>query len=71
VILKDSELVRDISFSDSAIQLIVDEAASAIPKLASLLKEHGVDVLQIRQLQPSLEDVFIKLVQEAGERPRP
>lgn len=69
-ILKDAELVRDIEISNGAIRLIVDEAASAIPKLTSLLRGHGVEVLQIRQLQPSLEDVFIKLVQEAGERTR-
>jgi ABC-2 type transport system ATP-binding protein len=69
-ILKDSELVREIRSSDGCIQLIVDEAASAIPRLTSLLREHGVEVLQVRQLQPSLEDVFIKLVQEAGERTR-
>jgi ABC-2 type transport system ATP-binding protein len=69
-ILKDSELVREISASDGVIQLIVDEAASAIPRLTSLLREHGVEVLQVRQLQPSLEDAFIRLVQEAGERTR-
>jgi ABC-2 type transport system ATP-binding protein len=69
-ILKDSELVREISVSEGAIQLIVDEAASAIPRLTSLLRERGVEVLQVRQLQPSLEDVFIRLVQEAGERTR-
>jgi ABC-2 type transport system ATP-binding protein len=67
-ILKDSELVREIKSSSGGIQLIVDEAASAIPKLTSLLREHGVEVLQVRQLQPSLEDVFIKLVEDAGER---
>jgi len=70
-ILKDCELVREISISDGGIQLIVDEAASAIPRLTSLLREHGVEVLRIRQLQPSLEDVFIKLVQEDGEKSRP
>jgi ABC-2 type transport system ATP-binding protein len=69
-ILKDSELVREIHTSDGGIQLIVEEAASAIPRLTSLLREHGVEVLQVRQLQPSLEDVFIKLVEEAGERTR-
>jgi ABC-2 type transport system ATP-binding protein len=69
-ILKDSELVREINASDGGIQLIVDEAASAIPRLTSLLRERGVEVLQVRQLQPSLEDVFIRLVQEAGERTR-
>jgi len=69
-ILKDSELVREIHASDGGIQLIVEEAASAIPRLTSLLREHGVEVLQVRQLQPSLEDVFIKLVEEAGERTR-
>jgi len=70
-ILKSSALVREFSVSDGGIQLIVDEAASAIPKLTSLLKEHGVDVLRIRQLQPSLEDVFIKLVQKDSEKSRP
>jgi ABC-2 type transport system ATP-binding protein len=69
-ILKDSELVREIRTSDGGIQLIVEEAASAIPKLTSLLRERGVEVLQARQVQPSLEDVFIKLVEEAGERAR-
>jgi ABC-2 type transport system ATP-binding protein len=69
-ILKDSELVREIHACDGGIQLIVEEAASAIPRLTSLLREHGVEVLQVRQLQPSLEDVFIKLVEEAGERTR-
>jgi len=69
-ILKDSELVREIHASDEGIQLIVEEAASAIPRLTSLLREHGVEVMQVRQLQPSLEDVFIKLVEEAGERTR-
>jgi ABC-2 type transport system ATP-binding protein len=69
-ILKDSELVREVHTSDEGIQLTVEEAASAIPRLTSLLREHGVEVLQVRQLQPSLEDVFIKLVEEAGERTR-
>lgn len=69
-ILKDSELVREVHSSDGGIQLIVEEAASAIPRLTSLLRERGVEVLQVRQLQPSLEDVFIKLVEEGGERTR-
>jgi ABC-2 type transport system ATP-binding protein len=69
-VLKDSELIREIKTSDGGIQLIVDEAASAIPRVTSLLRERGIEVLQVRQLQPSLEDVFIKLVQEAGERKR-
>jgi ABC-2 type transport system ATP-binding protein len=69
-ILKDSELIRGISTSNGGIQLIVEEAASAIPRVTALLREHGVEVLQVRQVQPSLEDVFIKLVEEAGERTR-
>jgi ABC-2 type transport system ATP-binding protein len=70
MILKNSRLVREIKTSNGGIQLVVDEAASAIPKLTSLLREQGVEVLQVKQLQPSLEDVFIKLVEEAGERTR-
>jgi len=69
-VLKDSEFVRESSVSDGAIRLVVDEAASAIPKLTSFLKERGLEVLQIRQSQPTLEDVFIKLVQETGEESR-
>jgi ABC-2 type transport system ATP-binding protein len=69
-ILEGSDLVREITVANGAIQLIVDEAASAIPKLTSLLGERGVDVLQVRQLQPNLEDVFIKLVEETGDESR-
>lgn len=66
--LKDSEFAGEIDVSDGAIRLIVDEAASTIPRVTSFLRERGVEVLQVRQLQPSLEDVFIKLVQEAGDK---
>lgn len=66
--LKDTEFARDINVSNGAIRLIVDEAASAIPKATSFLRERGVEVLQVRQLQPSLEDVFIRLVREAGDK---
>lgn len=69
-ILEGSDLVRDITVANGAIQLIVDEAASAIPKLTSLLGERDVNVLQVRQLQPNLEDVFIKLVEETGDESR-
>jgi len=68
--LEGAESVREISVSDGIVRLVVDEASSAIPRLASLLREHGVEVLQIRQSQPSLEDVFIRFVQEAGEKSR-
>jgi ABC-2 type transport system ATP-binding protein len=66
--LKDSEFAGEIDVSDGAIRLVVDDAASAIPRVTSFLRERGVEVLQVRQLQPSLEDVFIKLVQEAGDK---
>jgi len=70
-ILKDSEFGANVAVSNGAVRLIVDEAASAIPRVTSFLRERRVEVLQVRQLQPSLEDVFIKLVQEAGDRSRP
>jgi ABC-2 type transport system ATP-binding protein len=69
-VLKGLELVREIKTSNGGIQLIVEEASSAIPRLTSLLREHGLEVLQVRHLQPSLEDVFIKLVEEVGEKTR-
>jgi len=68
--LRDVDSVRGANISDGTISLVVDEAASSIPRLTSFLKERGVEVLRARQIQPSLEDVFIKLVQETGERPR-
>jgi len=67
-ILKRSDLAGEVTVSDGTIRLIVDEAASAIPRVTSFLRERGVEVLQVRQLQPSLEDVFIRLVQEAGDK---
>jgi len=69
--LKDSGFAREVTTSDGAIRLIVDDAASTIPQITSFLRERGLEVLQVRQLQPNLEDVFIKLVQEAGDTRRP
>jgi hypothetical protein len=68
--LRNSGIVSEVSVSNGAVQLVVNDAASAIPRLTKLLGEHGIEALQVRQLQPSLEDVFIKLVQDAGERQR-
>jgi ABC-2 type transport system ATP-binding protein len=50
-----------------ALRIIVDYAATAIPRLQQYFAVHHVDLQSIREHVPELDDVFVKLVQ--AERP--
>lgn len=53
---------------NSSLQLLVDDAESAIPKIALALGERHVEVRSIKRVEVTLEDVFVKLVEEAEAR---
>ncbi|MCX5749876.1 MAG: ABC transporter ATP-binding protein [Candidatus Saganbacteria bacterium] len=41
------------------LHIVSDNAAGDIPRIEALLKERSIDVCEIRQIEPSLEDVFV------------
>lgn len=53
----------DAALFGSVIHATVDDAASAIPRIESLLKAARITASHIEQIRPSLEDVFVSLIE--------
>ena len=67
-VLRTSPGVLDAAVFGNSLHLIVPKAGESIPRLRSLLAEHGVTVEKIEQIQPTLEDVFVSLAGHNVER---
>jgi ABC-2 type transport system ATP-binding protein len=48
--------------------LPVDEARRAIPEILAWTSEHGLPVDEAEELAPSYDDVFVRLMEEAGDK---
>jgi len=55
--------VRDAALHGAAIRALVDDPLAAVPQVAAALRAHGVRVWRIAPRGPSLEEVFISLVE--------
>jgi ABC-2 type transport system ATP-binding protein len=65
-VLRDLEGVRKVqALSYDHLQLIVDEATAAIPRVMAVLTQSGVEVKQVEQYRPNFEDVFVQLVEQS------
>src|SRR5512143_1193504 len=53
-------------FFGRALHVTVADRDAALAGLPALLRERGVEVAGLREIEPSLEDVFIALVQASG-----
>jgi hypothetical protein len=49
--------------SDYEIEVIVDDAESAIPQLIETLREDGLSVKAINKKNPLFDDVFVRLIE--------
>jgi ABC-2 type transport system ATP-binding protein len=47
----------------TSLHVTVPDSQSAIPEIKSALKQNGVNVLKIERIEPSLEDVFVSLIE--------
>lgn len=50
--------------SDQEIDVIVDEASTAIPSLMEICKTEGINVETIEEISPPFDDVFVKLIEK-------
>jgi len=65
--LRATPVVRDAALHGVAIHAVVDDARAAAPVVADALRAHGIRVRQVEPRPPSLEDVFVSLVEPAAE----
>ena len=55
--------IREAALFGSRLHVVVDDAVTAVPHLRGLLQHAGVRVEAIEQIRPSLEDVFVSLIE--------
>jgi ABC-2 type transport system ATP-binding protein len=67
--LRDAPGVRDAAMFGRHIHATVDDAMTARPVIASALERRGLEVGDMTDITPSLEDVFVALVRRAGGAP--
>jgi ABC-2 type transport system ATP-binding protein len=65
-LLRDFPLTRETALYGVAIHAVVDDPAGAAPEVASFLRASGVTVRRVASRSPSLEDVFVSLVEPAA-----
>jgi ABC-2 type transport system ATP-binding protein len=61
------EGVRDVAVFGGGLHITVDDAASGAARVRERLAARGIEVRKLGQIQPSMEDVFVALI-EAEER---
>jgi ABC-2 type transport system ATP-binding protein len=65
-VLQQTPDVHDAAVFGNALHVVVPDANAAIPKLQTVLSEHGVNVTKMEPIRPSLEDVFVSLTAAQG-----
>jgi len=61
--------VIDAAVFGNALHLVVEDAASAKPRIAQYLKDHGASASRIEKIRPTLEDVFVSLTTTGSAAP--
>ncbi len=59
--------VRDVAVFGGGLHVTVDDASAAMPRIRQAMARKGVEVRRLDAIPPSLEDVFVALI-EAQER---
>jgi ABC-2 type transport system ATP-binding protein len=59
--LQNAPGVTDAAVFGNALHIVVEDAATAQPRIQKLLEDHGVSVTRIEKIRPTLEDVFVSL----------
>ncbi len=65
-LLQHTPDVRDAAVFGNALHVVVPDAKHAIPRLRTVLSQHGVTVTKMEPIRPSLEDVFVSLTAAQG-----
>ncbi|MBI3620826.1 MAG: ABC transporter ATP-binding protein [Nitrospirae bacterium] len=66
--LAGSTVVEEAAIFGNTLHVVVRDADEAAARLRPLLERHGVTVRRLEPITPSLEDVFVSLIQAQGVR---
>jgi ABC-2 type transport system ATP-binding protein len=63
--IESLEIAKDVALFGNGLHVVVIDSGSAIPVIQERLSEKGYTVKRIELVTPSLEDVFVSLIEEA------
>jgi ABC-2 type transport system ATP-binding protein len=58
--------VREVTLYGTLLHVLVDDSVSE-EQVSRALREHGFNVTSVRQIKPSLEDVFVSRIREGSQ----
>jgi ABC-2 type transport system ATP-binding protein len=67
-LLEGNEFIRSLVLSGDKIHVLVDDPQKSEKVIRGILKEQGMEILDLGVVKPSLEDAFVSMVQERKER---
>ncbi|MHB1456309.1 MAG: ATP-binding protein DrrA1-3 family domain-containing protein, partial [Armatimonadota bacterium] len=65
-VLSESKWVKDVALFGNGLHLTLNETA-CIDDVHKVIKDNGFSIDNIEQVQPSLEDVFVSLIENADK----
>ena len=69
-ILKQLPQFGDVAVFGDGLHLTTDNLETAEKELRQILGAHGIEVRALHRVKPTLEDAFISLIEQAGEKQR-
>lgn len=64
----ETDWIGDTSIFGNNIHVGVSDPESSMPRITELLKSRGIEVKRIEKISPSLEDVFIHLIEQENRK---
>ncbi|MCI0445019.1 DUF4162 domain-containing protein, partial [bacterium] len=63
--------VKEVALFGRGLHLVVDDFKKVQPALNEFLREANIPQQKLKQIEPSLEDVFVSLIEERERREKP
>ena len=64
--LQGAEGISSLVLTGDGVHVVVDEVARRIPEFQARLKQRGIPVAEMRQVAPTIEDLFVDAVTSGG-----
>ena len=58
--------ILDVAVFGGGLHVTVEDEAAAIPSLTEALRQKGITLERIAPIEPSMEDVFVAMIEAAG-----
>jgi ABC-2 type transport system ATP-binding protein len=60
--------IHEVAVFGAGLHVTVDDAATAAPRIRELLAARGLDVRRLEAIEPSMEDVFVAMIEREDRR---